>query len=116
MRISELSTEELAPILTELAVPVSDIAMDEATVQTLRTIAEKKTEIEQLGAFVREIFPLLLKTHFDSTCSIIAILTGKTVEQVKKQKGLQTIADAVNIVDADLMDFFKQFVHTEQRK
>lgn len=116
MRISELSTEELAPILTELAVPVSDIAMDESTVATLRSIAEKKTEIEQIGAFVREIFPLLLKTHLDSTCSIVAILTGKTLDEVKKQKGLQTIADAVGVVDADLMDFFKSFVHTEQKK
>lgn len=116
MKISELSTEQLAPILTELSVPLSDIAMDQSTVQTMRTIAQQKTEVEQIGAFVREIFPLLLKTHFESVCSIVAILTGKTVEQVKKQKGLQTIADAVGIVDGDLIDFFKQFVHTGPKK
>ncbi len=116
MRISELSTEELAPVLTDLAIPVSDIAMDESTVQTLRSISGKKTDIEQLGAFVREIFPLLLKTHFESTCSIVAILTGKTLEQVKKQKGLQTIADAVGVFDSDFVDFFKSFVHTEPKK
>lgn len=116
MRISELSTEELAPVLTDLAVPLSDIAMDETTIKTLRDIGGKKTEIEQIGAFVRQILPLLLKTHFESVCSIVAILTGKTLEQVKKQKGLQTIADAVNVVDHELIDFFKQSVHMGQTK
>ena len=116
MKISEMSTEELAPVLTELSIPFSDIAMDPSTVETLRSIAGKKTEIEQVGAFVREIIPLLMKTHFDSVCKIVAVMTGKTVEQVKKQKGLQTIADAVNIVDGDLIDFFKQSVHTGQKK
>ena len=116
MRISQMSTEQLAPVLVELAIPVSDIATDQSTVDSLKAIAEGKNEISQLGAFVREIFPLLLKTHFDSTCSIVAILTGKTVDQVKKQKGLQTISDAVAVFDADLLDFFRSFVHTEPKK
>ena len=116
MRISELSTEELAPILTELAIPVSNIAIDDDTVKKLRSVGEQKTQLEQLGAFVREIFPLLLKTHFEDTCSIVAILTGKTLDEVKKQKGLQTIADAIAVADSDLMDFFKSFVHTEPKK
>ena len=116
MRISQMSTEELAPVLVDLAVPVSKIATDQATVDSLKAISEGKNQISQLGAFVREIFPLLLKTHFESTCSIVAILTGKTLDQVKKQKGLQTIADAVDVFDTDFVDFFKSFVHTEQKK
>lgn len=116
MKISELSTEELAPVLIELAIPVSDIAMDASTVETLRSIAGQKTEIEQIGAFIREIVPLVMKTHFESVCKIVAIMTGKTLEQVKKQNGLQTIADVVNIVDDDLITFFKQSVHLDQKK
>ena len=116
MRISDMSTEQLAPVLVELAVPVSKIATDQSTIDSLKSIAAGKNEISQLGAFVREVFPLLLKTHFDSTCSIVAILTGKTVDQVKKQKGLQTISDAVSVFDADFIDFFKSFVHTESKK
>lgn len=116
MKISELSTEELAPVLIELAIPVSDIAMDTSTVETLRSIAGQKTEIEQIGAFVREIVPLVMKTHFESVCKIVAIMTGKTLEQIKKQKGLQTIADVVSIVDDDLITFFKQSVHLDQKK
>lgn len=116
MKISEMSTEQLAPVMIELSVPLSDIAMDQDTIKTMREIAKQKTEIEQIGAFVREIIPLLFKTHFESVCKIVAVLTGKTLDQVKKQKGLQTIADAVNVVDTELVDFFKQFVHTDAKK
>lgn len=116
MKISEMSTEQLAPVLADLAEPLSDIANDESTMEALKRIAAEKTSLTQVAAFVKEIFPLLLKTHFESTCKIVAILTGKTLEQIKTQKGLQTIADAVAVFDDDLMDFFKSFVHTEQTK
>lgn len=116
MRISELSTEELAPVLVDLTTPVSNIAMDEDTIKQLRDVGSRKTVLEQTGSFIRGIMPLLLKTHFEDTCAIIAILTGKKTEEVKKQKGLMTIADAIGVVDSDLMDFFKSFVHTEQKK
>ena len=116
MRISDMTTEQLAPVLCELAVPVSDIATDDSTLESLKSVANGKSNISQLGAFVREIIPLLLKTHFESTCKIIAILTGKKLEEVKKQKGLQTISDAVSVFDDDFMDFFKSFVHMGQKK
>lgn len=116
MRISELSTEELAPVMADLTIPLSNIATDNKTVEALRSIGGQKTQLEQIGSFVREIMPLLLATHFDDTCAIIAILTGQKTEDVRKQKGLKTIADAIGIVDSDLLDFFKSFVHTEQKK
>lgn len=116
MKISEMSTAELAPVLCDIAEPIGNIAMDAETLSSIREVGEQKTNVEQVGAFTRKIIPLLLKTHFDDMCCIIAALTGKTVETVKAQNGLQTINDAIDSVDGELLDFFNRFMHTEQKK
>lgn len=116
MKLSQMNTRELAPVLASLAKPISDIATDDSTTEALQRIVNEKGNMNQVGAFIREIIPLLLDTHFESTCEIVAILTGKTAEEVKNQRGFQTIADAIDAFDEELLDFFKQSVHTEKKK
>ena len=116
MKLSEMTTAQMAPVLVSLSEPIGNIATDQKTVESLQEIAKGKTQIEQLGMAVTAILPLLLKTHFEDTCAIIAALSGKTVEQVINQKGFQTIKDAKDIFDKELLDFFKSSVHTEPQK
>lgn len=116
MKISEMSTEQLAGVLVDLAEPVSEIVNDDATTDAFKRIVGEQNDLNQIGAFIREIIPLVFSTHFDSMCKIVATLTGKTPAEVKAQKGLQTINEAKAVFDEDLLDFFKSFVHTDKTK
>ncbi len=116
MKLSEMTTEQMAPVLVSLSEPIGNIATDQKTVESLEKVAKGKTQIEQLGMAVSVFLPLLLKTHFEDTCAVVAALSDKNVEDVKKQKGFQTIKDARDVFDKELLDFFKSFVHTEQKK
>jgi hypothetical protein len=116
MKLSEMNTVEMADALVELAEPIGNIAADDAIVEKMRYLGTKKTNVEIFGAAIAELAPFLLKSHFDDTCAVVAVLADKTVDDVKNQKGLQTIADMKNCFDRELFDFFKSAVPTGQSK
>ena len=116
MKLSEMNTVEMADALVSLADPIGNIATDDAIVQKMQFLATKKSNIEVVGAVISELAPFLLKTHFEDTCAVVAVLSGKTVDDVKQQRGLQTIADIRDCFDKELFDFFKSAVPTGAKK
>lgn len=116
MKISEMKTSELSEALCELAEPVGNIACDEALIEKLRQFGGNQSQLEQFGIAIRDLIPFLLKTHLEDTCRIISVLTGKSLQDVLEQPGLQTIKDATECVDRDLIDFFGSLRRTRQNE
>lgn len=121
MKLSDMNTVEMAKALCTLAVPVGNICSD---IQLLKDIAEagkdengnpaSMTLGEMAGKLLPKVVPSLLDKHFDDTCMILSALTGKTVQQIRKQKGMQTINDIVMCFDGSLLDFFKSSAGMER--
>lgn len=110
-----MNTVELASVLCDLAAPIASIMEDSEIMGILETMAQvDENPIAYAAKMVKKILPVALKKHQDSTFSIVAALTGKTLKQIREQKGLQTIKDAMSCMDADLWAFFASSNSTAQ--
>ena len=116
MKLSEISTEKLANVLLEIVEPVANIACDENTTAALKMVVPSESNIFNVGVIINNVVPLLLKTHREDMFKIIAVLSEKTVEEVRMQKGMVTIADIKNCVDKELIDFFESLANSEAMK
>lgn len=120
MKLSELETEKAYDMLCELTPHVESIVTDNELIEELRqavdfsgcnTVIEKYTAI--VGK-VRKILPVLMKKKKDNVFSIVAIINDVSVDTVKKQKILVTMAQIKEITqDKELIDFFKSFKNAE---
>lgn len=109
MKLSEMSTEQLAACLCRLAEPIGVLTADEEIAETVKRIGEDKEKpvYTVLGGAASKLIPLMLKKHEAETYGILAALTGKSEAELKTQRGLKTIKDAKECFDKDLLDFFK---------
>jgi len=118
MRLSEMTTDQMADTLILLAEPIANIATDASVSAALAsyTKASKagQTVAETFGNMIGKLAPALLKSHRADLYAVVAALTGKTVEAIGAQKGLQTIADIRESFDGELADFFKSAADTAQ--
>lgn len=122
MKISELTTERAADVLCEVSIYALNILSDKELLASLRMQLEgtdgDRTKAELIAIAsekIAELIPLLLKKHKDDVFGIVAAVNGLTLEQVRKQKIIET-ANAVREMaqDKDLIDFFRSCVSTEK--
>lgn len=111
MTLKEMSTDQLADALCEIAPLLEEIGKDEALNETLRNIAKKEQEsgmtaLEKGVSLVGRVVPAMLKTHRMETYKILSVLTGKSVPELAAQNGMETIRDAKGCIDAELIGFF----------
>ncbi|MBP3647003.1 MAG: hypothetical protein J6K55_11350 [Clostridia bacterium] len=111
MKLKDMSTEQLADALCEIAPMLEEIGKDKELNENLREIAMKEREngmtaLEKGVSLIARVVPALLKTHRGATYNILSVLTGKTVQEIAAQNGMQTIRDAMNSMDAELIGFF----------
>lgn len=115
MKLSEMSTADMAKALCKMAAPAGRLCAD---VKMMRCIAEagkgKETLAEKLAALMPEVIPALLGEHFDDLVTILSALTGKDEEAIRRQKGVETIRDISECLDGDLLDFFKSSAGMER--
>lgn len=109
MKLSEMNTEQLAACLCKLAEPVGVLTADEEIADTIKQVGDNKAKpvYSVIGGAVAKLIPLMLKKHERETYGILAALTGKSEAELKAQNGLQTIKDAKECFDKELLDFFK---------
>lgn len=111
MKLSDMNTRELKKALCAIAAPVGVIAESETFTQVMKRFSDMKkanVTVGQMGAvFIRDVVPLLLETHEQETFAILSVLTGKTVDEIMEQNGMQTIQDIKESVDGTLVGFFK---------
>lgn len=116
MKLSEMNTDQMAKCLCELVTPVAEIVADDGIWDALKEFSsvKDKTLFAVAGSIAVKITPLLLRDHYKAFVEIVSAMTGKTPANVRKQSGMQTIADVIGFVDKDLIDFFKSSAPTEK--
>lgn len=109
MKLSEMTTLEMADALTALAEPLSRIGRDPALNAALSDLGrfEGGTALEKLSALFVPLATALMKTHRAETLAVLSVLTGKPVDVLAAQPGLTTLREARDCFDRELLDFFK---------
>lgn len=118
MKLSEMDTKQLSECLCKLAPVLERIGTDEATDRALATLSSKLdggTQMKKLAQMVGALVPALLGAQFDDMVTIVSVMTGKTEESVRMQKGMETIRDVQDFFDRDFWDFFKSSAAREQQ-
>ena len=118
MKLSEMSTDRLADVMVRIAEPVERIGSDEMLIDKLRALAQtgRKTAIENAAAMVGALVPVLLERRREDTYTVLAALTGKTVEEIAAQPAMVTLKEARESIDADFLRFFGWSVSTADAK
>ena len=104
MRLSELSTDRAADVLCELTPYINNIITDENLKEQISgkiklTGGETKAEIVAMGIEkINKLVPIILKSHKDDTFGIIAAVNETTVDEIKSQNVLKTMAQIKAIV------------------
>ena len=108
MKLSEMSTDMAADALVRIADPASEIINDENVFIVFRNAAKLKDAAPnaQIAFVVRDVAPLLLKTHRKAVYAVLSIMTGKTEKQIGEQVITETIKDIRESVDGELLSFF----------
>ena len=118
MKLSEMSTGEMADVLVQIAEPVANIAADPKITAALDgySKAQKsgKTVAETFGKMIGKLAPALLQTRRNDVYVILSVLTGKTIAEIDAQKFTQTVSDVKACWDSELLDFFKSAADSEQ--
>lgn len=118
MKLSEMSTGEMADVLVQLAEPVANIAADPKVTAALngytKSKKDGKTVSETFGRMIGKLAPAVLQTRRNDVYVILSVLTGKPIEEIDAQKFTQTVADVKACWDTELLDFFKSAADSEQ--
>lgn len=116
MKLSEMTTDQMCDCMADLTIPVANLMEDAEISEAFDAArADGLSLFQAVGKLARKIIPVALRKKRDDTLSVISILTGKPMETLHHQKGTQTIRDAYEIVDEELMDFFKSFGNTGKK-
>lgn len=117
MKFSDLSTDKALDVFCEIIPYIERVMNDEELVSELKKevdINEDTTTAEKFATILTKInvvAPIVLKKRRDDVLGIIASVNGVSVEEVKKQNILKTLAQFRELIkDKDFMDFFKSFV------
>ena len=112
MKISEMNTNQLAETLVRIADPIERIGKDEEMNKRLsESIGQLRggetTMMQYRAAMLGGMIPALLERHRADTYEILSALTGKPVKEIEQQNGLQTLREAKECLDGDLLSFFR---------
>ena len=122
-KISELSTDEALDVLCELTPFITSIVSDDDLMDELKKKIKKGegeeltlAETLRLGVEkVNNIIPIVLKKNRDALLSVVAVMTGCGLEEIKAQNFLKTGMQIRDLAkDKDLMDFVKSCLNTEK--
>lgn len=121
MKLSEMNTVQLAKTMCAIAAPIERLGKSKKVTSALQSLAEFRsgngegTMLEQVTRLIAALTPALFDDkNLPDTAAIVAAMTGKSVEAVLAQKGMQTIADIRGLLDKDFLDFFTQSISGEQ--
>lgn len=111
MKLSEMSTQQMAACLCRIAEPLSRIGKDERInaylSEAARASRANKTQLQLISEMLGEIVPVVLGTRFDDAVTVISAMTGKDEQTVREQRGMQTLADVREFLDGDFFSFFR---------
>lgn len=110
MKLSEMNTIDFMKCTSKMAKPVSVIAKNPDFIAAATAFFtehdEKTNRLVMIADAIGSLLPVAMDTCMNETIEIISALTFKTPEQIKNQRGLQTIKDVKDSFDSELIDFF----------
>ena len=113
MKLSEMNTKQLAQALCAMADPLSRITQSKELNEALSAYStnhrEDQTVLQKFSGLIEKTVPALLCTHYDDMVKVIAVMTGKSAEEINNQNGAQTIIEVKTFFDKDFSDFFTTF-------
>lgn len=119
MKLSEMSTKQLANALCQLVQPMANIAKEEELNGLLTGVAKKMetnknmTNLEKMGEILPAVTVMLEKRYAD-TIRIIAIMTGRTDAEVEEMNGFAMVNEMIGSIDKKFVDFFMSAAVTVQ--
>ena len=120
MKLSEMTTDQLADALIDLSEPVGRICQDDQVIGFLKKYAapvqRNAPALKLIGDAAAGLCPVLLKDHRYDLYQVLSVLTGKTAQEIASQRGAQTIADVRACWDRELTDFFSSSAAMAQEK
>lgn len=120
MKLSQLTTDQLADVLIRLTPPLCRILRDERTLAALDEISftglDAQPPMLLLTRLWEKLVPLLLDSHAGDFYEALSILTGKSPEALRSQPGLATLTDLMSIWDSQLASFFSCAGSAEQAR
>ena len=117
MKLSQLSTGELAPVLCRLTPPVCRIAQDEAVLAAFdRAAFDGRSPLSAAAQVWETLLPRLLSHHPGDLMEVLSVLTGKSADALRGQSALHTLADLRAVWDGDLSAFFTSAGASAQEK
>lgn len=108
MKLSQMTTDQAADTLMQIAQPVSNIMHDKTMMGALEKLAKSNTEnpLKYIADNLGTVTVALLKTRRADVYDIISALSGKTVQEIAAQNFMVTLADVKDCMDGDLVNFF----------
>lgn len=110
MRLSEMSTEQLAQTMCRLAPPVCRILQDPAVAKAMEAFLQAEEDHRPVaaaaGSMLQLLTPALMQDHLDDVCEALAALTGQEAAALRRQNGLATLRALTAVWDEELADFF----------
>lgn len=120
MKLSQLTTDQLAHVLLRLTPPLCRILRDERTLAVLDELTftglDAQPPLFSASRLWEKLLPLLLDTHAEDFYQALSVLTEKTPEVLRRQSGLTTIQDLISIWDGQLASFFSFAGSAEQAR
>ena len=116
MKLSEMNTDQMAEALCEIGAAVENICGDNKINAEMSKLFEDgknggMTVLNKMSRTLNIWLPGLLKTHKADVYKILSVLTGKSEKEIAEQNGMQTVRDARESFDKELMSFFSLFVN-----
>lgn len=106
MKISEMSTQKAAACLAELVAPMAVIVKNPTVKEYFEKAKNQEATPDLFADALSVLMPVFLRDHYNEVAKVLSILTGKTITQINDQPIRQTIADAKEVFDGDLVSFF----------
>lgn len=112
MKLSEMSTKQLAAALCRLTEPIGNITKDESLNGVFERIAKRvksggyMSDMEKMGMLL-EAVPVLLDSHYADTIRIAAIMMGRSDAEVEALNGYEMIDEMRKCIDSQFMSFFR---------
>ena len=122
-KISQLTTDEALDVFCELTPPINEIISDEELLSEIRRKLDtngdgkiSRIELIRLGVEkIDKIVQIVLKKKRGALLSIIAVMAGCELEEIKSQNIIKTLAQVRDLArDKDLMDFVRSCLNTEK--
>lgn len=103
LNLGKMNSVECAKVLCEAAEPLGRIMMDDkvasAIVGMKKSLGEKYSMIQLAGSALSHLAPVLLgDAHREDTFHVVAVMSGRDVEEIRNQPGPATISAIVEML------------------